>query len=220
MHTFSTPVPITATLDIPAGRVQFIADGQDTTTVEIGPADVAKGRDVKLAGQTSAEYSDGVLRIAATAGNRILGSSGAVQVRVHLPAGSRVEAKAASTELRTTGRLADVSLESARATVEVEEAATARLATVDGDITVARLGGDADIRTARGGIQVGEATGGTLVLHSVTGAISVGAAAGVSASLDAGTTSGRIRNALKNTGTADLAIHATTTLGDISARSL
>ena len=48
-----------------------------------------------------------------------------------------------------------------------------------------------------------------------------GAAAGVSASLDAGTAYGRIHNALKNTeGTADLNIHATTTQGDITARSL
>ena len=43
----------------------------------------------------------------------------------------------------------------------------------------------------------------------------------VSASLDAGTTYGRIHNALKNTeGTADLDIHATTFRGDIAARSL
>lgn len=54
-----------------------------------------------------------------------------------------------------------------------------------------------------------------------SGAITVGAAAAVSATLDAGTTLGRIRNALKNTGgTPGLTIHATTTLGDITARSL
>ena len=47
---------------------------------------------MKLAGQTTAGYSDGVLRITAPAGNRILGSSGAVEVTVQLPAGSRVEA--------------------------------------------------------------------------------------------------------------------------------
>ena len=44
---------------------------------------------------------------------------------------------------------------------------------------------------------------------------------GASATLDAGTTYGRIRNTLKNTdGTADLNIHATTAYGDITARSL
>ena len=60
-----------------------------------------------------------------------------------------------------------------------------------------------------------------LQLRTQAGNVSVGAAAGVSASLDAGTSYGRIDNALKNTdGAADLNIHATTAYGDIAARSL
>jgi hypothetical protein len=52
------------------------------------------------------------------------------------------------------------------------------------------------------------------------GDIEVSAAPGVSASLDAGTSYGRISNALKNDGSAELDIHATTSYGDIAARSL
>ncbi len=220
MQTFTTPGPITAVLDIPAGRIQFIAAGRAGTTVEIRPADPAKGRDVKLAEQITAGYSDGILRITAPAGNRIFGSSGAVEVAVQLPAGSRVEAKAASAQFTTAGQLGDVTFDSSQATVQVEEAATARLTVVDGDITAGRLAGDAEIRTVRGDIQVTEASHGTVVLRTETGNITVGAAAGVSASLDAGTTVGRIRNALKNAdGTPGLNIHATTTVGDITARS-
>jgi DUF4097 and DUF4098 domain-containing protein YvlB len=77
----------------------------------------------------------------------------------------------------------------------VEQAARVRLTTVDGDITAGRLGGDAQVRTARGDIQITEATQGTLMLRTETGAITIGAAAEVSAALDAGTTMGRIRNA-------------------------
>jgi len=221
MQTFTTPAPITAILDIPAGRIQLIAADRADTTVEIRPADPAKGRDMKLAEQTTAGYSDGILRITAPADNRTLGSSGAVEVTVQLPAGSRVEAKAASAQFTTAGQLGDVIFDSSQATVKVDEAATARLTTVDGDITVGRLGGDTQIRTAKGDIQITEATRGTVVLRTETGAIAVGAAAGVSATLDAGTTLGRIHNTLKNTGgTPSLAIHATTTLGDITARSL
>ena len=61
---------------------------------------------------------------------------------------------------------------------------------------------------------------GTVVLRTQSGDISVSAAAGVSASVDAGTAHGRISNALKNDGTAELDIHATTSHGDITARSL
>lgn len=221
MQTFATPAPIAAVLAIPAGRIQFIATDRDSTTVEIRPANPAKRRDVKLAGQTTAGYSDGILQITGPDGNRVLGSSGAVEVTVQLPAGSRVEAKAASAQFTTAGQLGEVTFDSSQATVEVDEAATARLTTVDGDITVGRLGGDTQIRTMKGDIAITEAARGTVMLATQTGTITVGAAAGVSATLDAGTTLGRIRNSLRNTGgTSGLNIHATTTLGDITARSL
>jgi DUF4097 and DUF4098 domain-containing protein YvlB len=220
MQKFDTPAPISAVLDIPAGRVRFIAADRADTTVEVLPADASNGRDVKAAEQTKAEYGDGVLRIEGPAGNRILGSSGSVEVTVQLPAGSRVEAKAASAEFRTVGRLGDVALEASQASIKLDEAASARLTTLAGDVSVGRLGGAAEIRTGKGDIRIAEAARGTVVLRTEDGAISVGAAAGVSASLDAGTTYGRIHNALKNTGAADLDIHATTARGDITARSL
>ncbi|HEY7429545.1 MAG TPA: DUF4097 family beta strand repeat-containing protein [Streptosporangiaceae bacterium] len=221
MQTFAAPAPITAVLAIPAGRIHFTAADRDSTAVQIRPADPAKGRDVKLAGQTTAEYRNGILQITSPAGHRILGSSGAVEVTVQLPAGSRVEAKAASAQLTTEGQLGAVTFDSAQATVRVEAAAAARITTADGDVTVGRLGGDAEIRTAKGDITVTEAARGTVVLRTQAGAIAVGAAAGVSAALDAGTTAGRIRNALRSAGgTPGLTIRATTTVGDITARSL
>jgi hypothetical protein len=118
MQKFDTPAPISAVLDIPAGRVRLIAVDRADTTVEVLPADASKGRDVKAAEQTKVVYGDAVL------------------------------------------------------------------------------------------------------LRTQSGDISVGAAAGVSAALDAGTGYGRISNALKNDGTAGLDIHATTYHGDIAARSL
>ena len=221
MQTFAATAPITAIVTVPAGSIQITAADRAGTTVEIRPADPAKGRDVKLAAQVTAGYSDGVLRVTAPAGHRVLGSSGAVAVTVRLPAGSRVEAKTASARFTTAGPLGEVVFDSAQATVTLEQAAAARLSVADGGITVGRLGGDAEIRTVRGDIQVSEAAGGTVVLRTEAGSIAVGAAAGVSAALDAGTTVGRVRNALQNAGgTPGLNIHATTTVGDITASSL
>jgi hypothetical protein len=220
MNSFATPGPITAIVSVPAGVIRLTAADSDTTTVQIRPADPAKGRDVKLAEQTTAHYRDGTLQVMAPAGHRILGSTGAVQVTVQLPAGSQVQARAASVQLSSTGPLGDVSLDSAQATVRIDHAATARLTTTDGDITVGHLDGDAEIRTMRGDIQVGQAARGALTLVTQVGAITVGATAGVSATLDARTTLGRIDNALANAGNPGLAIRATTTTGDITARSL
>ncbi len=62
---------------------------------------------------------------------------------------------------------------------------------------------------------------GTVTLRTEAGEITVVAARGVSAALDAGTTYGRINNSLQNTGgTPDLNIHASTSYGNITARSL
>lgn len=86
MQQFDTPNPISAVLDIPAGRVHFIAGERNDTTVEVRPVDPAKGRDVKVAEQTRVAYADGVLRIEAEVNNQYFGPSGSVEVTVRLPA--------------------------------------------------------------------------------------------------------------------------------------
>ena len=223
MQKFDTPTAIAAVLDIPAGRIRIVAADRAGTTVEILPADAAKDRDVKAARQTTAEFGDGVLPITARAEkNQILGARGSVEVTVRLPAGSRIEAKAGAAEFRSIGRLGDVTCEGAHGPVDIDEAATLRVAAHAGDITVGRLTGAAEISTQKGDIHIAEATSGTVVLHTRTGNVTVGAARGVSASLDAGTGYGRIDNALRNTegAAAGLNIHATTDHGDITARSL
>ncbi|MBZ6478224.1 hypothetical protein K9U14_33735, partial [Streptomyces griseocarneus] len=124
MQKFTTTAPITAVLDVPAGRIRFIAADRADTTVEVLPANASSGRDVKAAEQTTVAYTDGVLRIeAAPAKNRILGSSGSVEVTVQLPAGSHIQAKTASAELRGVGRLGDVTFEAAQGTVKLDETA-------------------------------------------------------------------------------------------------
>jgi hypothetical protein len=221
MQKFDTAAPISAVLEIPAGRIQFIAAERADTTVEILPANPAKSRDVRTAEQTIVDYADGVLRIRTPeAKNQLFGPSGSVEVTVQLPAGSRVEAKAASAELRGVGRLGDVAFDGGYRQIKIDEAASARLTAIDGDVEVGRLNGPAEISTTRGDIRINEAVRGTVVLRSQSGSISVAAAAGVSASLDAGTSYGRINNTLKNDGAAELEIRATTTQGDITARSL
>lgn len=221
MQKFDTPAPISAELDVTAGRIQFIAADRADTTVEIRPADAAKPSDVQMAEQTTVTYADGVLRIQSPAPqNKLIGSTGALEVTVQLPAGSRVAATSAASELRGVGRLGEVVFEGAYRQIKIDEASGVRLTAIDGDVEVGRLTGPARISTARGDIRIAEAVRGKVVLSTQSGDISVGAASGVSAALDAGTPYGRITSALKNDGTTELDIHATTKLGDITARSL
>jgi len=220
MLNFATPSPIAAVLDIPAGRVRLIAADRSDTTVEVLPADASKGRDVKAAEQTKVDFADGVLRVDASVKHSLLGNSGSVEVTVQLPAGSAVTVKAAAAEFRAVGRFGDVVFDGASGAIKVDEAASVRLTALAGDVTVGRLDGPADISTAKGDIRIAEAVRGTVVLTTQAGDVSIGAAAGVSASLDASTSYGRVTNSLKNDGSTDLDIRATTAYGDIVARSL
>ncbi len=140
MQKFDTPAPISAVLDIPAGRVQFIAADR-ADTARRGPAgERFKGRDVKAAEQTTVEYADGSCG-SGPAKNQYLGSSGSIEVTVKLPAGSRVEAKTAACELRGVGRLGDVVFEGAYRQIKIDEAASVRLTATDGDVEIGRLAG-------------------------------------------------------------------------------
>ncbi|ONI88604.1 hypothetical protein ALI144C_06095 [Actinosynnema sp. ALI-1.44] len=222
MQKFDTAAPIAAVLDIPAGRVQFIASDRADTVVQVQPADAGKGRDVKAAEQTEVDYADGVLRVRTPAeGNQYFGRSGAVAITVELPSGSRLEAKAQAAEFRGAGRFGDVAIEGGYRQTKVDEAASVRITAVEGDVEVGHVGGSAEISTTKGDIRVIEAVRGTVVLRTEAGGITVNAAAGVSATLDAGTSYGRVSNALKNSegAAAQLDIHATTSYGDIVARS-
>ncbi|WP_433246472.1 DUF4097 family beta strand repeat-containing protein [Streptosporangium sp. CA-135522] len=223
MQKFDTPTPVTAILDIPAGHIRLIAADRTDTTVEILPANTAKSRDVQTAEQTTVTYTDGILRIhTPQPKNQLLGPSGSIEVTIQLPAGSHIEAKAASAEFRGVGRLGDVTLDGAHGSIKLDETESAHLTLQAGDITVGRLGGPAQINTQKGDLRITEAVRGTVVLRTEAGQIAIGAARGVSASLDAGTSYGRIHNALNNTdgAAAALTIHATTAYGDITARSL
>ncbi|WP_327664895.1 MULTISPECIES: DUF4097 family beta strand repeat-containing protein [unclassified Streptomyces] len=223
MQKFDTPAAISAVLRLSAGRVQVIAADRADTTVEVRPADSSKGRDVKAAEQTTVEFADGVLRVDAPAAkNQLLGASGAIEVTVQLPAGSGVEAISAAVEFRSVGRLGELVCEGAHGNVKIDEAASVRLSSSAGDVTVGRLTGPAEIKVQKGDIRIAEATSGALDLSTQMGNVTVDAAPGVSATLDAGTGYGRVNNSLMNSegAKAQLTIHANTTHGDITARSL
>ncbi|MFJ4714916.1 DUF4097 family beta strand repeat-containing protein [Streptomyces sp. NPDC088785] len=222
MQSFTTPAPVTAVLALPAARVRLVAADRPDTTVEVRPATAGRSRDEQAAERTAVSCADGVLRIEAPgAGHRSLGPSGAVEVTVHLPAGSHVETAAACGALHAEGRLGDVVVEGALGPVDLAEAASARITLQDGAITIGRLAGDGELTTQRGDLTVVQAVAGTLTLRTRQGDITVGAAPGTSATLDARTGHGRVADSLKNTGgTPALAVRADTSQGDIAARGL
>ena len=222
MQKFETPSPITVVLDIPAGQIRLVAGERADTVVEVLPSEASKRRDAKAAAQTTVEFSGGVLRIATADPHKILGSSGSLDVTIALPAGSRIEGRAGAAELHSTGRLGEVAFDGGYRSVELDEVAGARIKMHMGDVSIAKLTGPAQLRNGKGDITVAEAAGGAVDLRTDMGDLKIAAAPGVSGTLDAGSASGRITNALKNSdgAGAGLNIKATTSHGDIIATSL
>lgn len=222
MQKFQTPSPVTVVLDIPAGQIRLVAAERTDTVVEVLPTEAAKRRDAKAAAQTKVEFSGGVLRIATADPNKILGSSGSLDVTIALPAGSRIEAKAGGAALYSTGRLGEVAFDGGYRAVELDEVGGARIKMHLGDVTIAKLTGPAQLRNGKGDITVAEAVAGAVDLRTGMGNLKIAAAPGVSGTLDASSACGRITNALKNSegAGAGLNIKATTSQGDIIATSL
>jgi len=222
MQNFATPGPVSVVLEIPAGAVRLVATERTDTVVDVQPADASKKRDVKAAEQTAIAFQDGVLSVTTAESHRVLGGSGALHVTIELPVGSRLDGKAGAAELHTTGRLGDVAFDGGYTVVSIEEAAGAVLKVHTGDVAINRLTGSAQIRNGKGDITVAEAHAGQVELRADMGNLSVTAAPGISATLDADTAKGRITNTLRNTegAAAGLAVKATTSHGDITAASL
>jgi hypothetical protein len=172
--TFSTPQPITVTVEIPAGSVRVTASERADTLVQVSPRDPGSATDAEAADQTRVEYADG--RLSITAPKRpllrsLLGSGPAIEVDVLLPEGSGLDATGWA-DVVCTGRLGAVGLEKASG-VRIESAARVRANSSMGDIVVGRIDGHAELNTAMGRIRVG-ALGGTATLKTAAGELNVG----------------------------------------------
>ncbi|NED91485.1 hypothetical protein G3I76_66820, partial [Streptomyces sp. SID11233] len=70
----------------------------------VRPADAGRSRDTKAAETFEVTHGQATLRVAPAAPrHRLLGTSGAVEITVHVPSGTHLEAKAASAGLRGVG---------------------------------------------------------------------------------------------------------------------
>jgi len=169
MPTFDTPRPITVVLELGVGDVQIAADDRPDTVVDVRPSDPGRPADVAAADQTKVDYADGVLRIRAPKGWRhysLRGGRESVDVRIEVPAGSKVEGEAGLVAFRSTGRLGDCRYKTGAGDIRIEEAGAVRLRSAAGDVTVGRAAGACDVGTASGAVRLGTVDGTVVVKNS------------------------------------------------------
>ncbi|NEY35814.1 DUF4097 family beta strand repeat protein [Streptomyces sp. PRKS01-65] len=176
MPSFDTPEPISATARVEAGSLQFTAGDRPDTVVEVRPRDPGKDLDVRTADQTEVACAGGVLTIR-TPKASLFGRTGVVDVTVELPAGSRVDATGAWTQVLGEGRLGEVRVKTSSGDVRLDATGPLKLTASHGSITVDRVEGTAEITTSSGSLRVGLVDG-PAVLKNSHGTTTVGAATG------------------------------------------
>ncbi|WUD75580.1 DUF4097 family beta strand repeat-containing protein [Streptomyces sp. NBC_00510] len=176
MPSFDTPEPISVTAHVGAGSIRFTAGDRPDTVVEVLPRDPKRDKDVRAAGQTEVTYANGALTVR-TKERYLIGPSGAVDVTVELPTGSRVNVTGSWTQVLGEGRLGEVRVKTSSNDVRFDTTGPLQLTASHGSITVDRIEGTAEITTSSGSLRVGTLDG-PAVLKNSHGTTTVGAALG------------------------------------------
>ncbi|MFE7435397.1 DUF4097 domain-containing protein [Streptomyces tendae] len=174
MPSFDTPRPIAVNAHVGAGSIRFTASDRSDTVVEVRPGDPGRDKDVRAAEQTEVSYASGVLTIS-TKERRFIGPTGAVEVTVELPAGSRVDTVGSWTQVFGEGRLGEVRVKTPGGDVRLDTTGPLELTASHGSVTVDRVEGSAEITTSSGSVRVG-AVEGPAVLKNSHGSTTVGVA--------------------------------------------
>ncbi|MFD9543082.1 DUF4097 domain-containing protein [Streptomyces sp. NPDC060022] len=176
MPSFDTPEPISATAHVEAGSIQFTAGDRLDTVVGVRPRDAKKDQDVRAADQTEVTFANGALTIRTPKAN-LLGRTGAVDVTVELPTGSRIDMTGSWAQVLGEGRLGEVRVKTSSGDVRLDTTGPLHLTASHGSITVDRVEGAAEITTSSGSLRVGLVDG-PAVLKNSHGTTTVGAVTG------------------------------------------
>lgn len=178
MPTFHTPEPISVTVELFVGELRIIASHREDTVVEVLPSDPSKTADARAAERTLVDYSDGTLIIKATSKlHNFIARSESLDVRIELPAGSRIRGTAAMGALFCEGPLGDCSFKTGMGSIRLDAATTVDLNSAFGDVTVGHAAGNATITTGSGGLRI-RAIDGDAVIKNSNGDTELGAVSG------------------------------------------
>lgn len=178
MPTFDTPGPIFAVIEMGSGSVRISASDRADTVVDARPSDPTNSTDVRTAQETVIEYADGRLLVKTPKKwiRSLFEPGGSVELTVELPTGSRVDAKALRS-IQSAGRLGDCTFQAAAGYIDVDQTGSLRLRTANGDVSVGRVAGHADVQAAHGTIRLREIDG-AAVIKTAKGGITLGRASG------------------------------------------
>ena len=176
MPTYNTPNPIDLAIKLPVGAVEVIAGDRDDTVVTVSPTNPAKAADVRGAEETKVDFDGQRLTITGPRPRfSFVGPFESVDVKVELPAGSRLTAETSAGAVRSAGRLGATRIKSSM--VDLDSTGDLWVRAMSGNVTVANADGGVEITADHGQIRLGT-VGGDAVLKASHGTITIGECGG------------------------------------------
>ena len=172
VETFSTPGPVTLTVNIPGGEIRLETTDDPETHVELD------ARDEEALEQATIELrrrGDGhEVVVEAPKKFRLLGwGNGDYRLNIRAPHGAEVDMSTSSADVEARGRYGAVELNSASGDARFDDVdGEARINTASGDLRLQRVGGDATVNSASGDVELGSLDGRGKI-RSASGDISV-----------------------------------------------
>jgi len=172
MPTYNTPTPIDLAINLPVGAIEVFASDRVDTVVTVSPTNPAKAVDRRGAEETKVDFDGERLTITGPKPRfRVIGPTESVDVKVELPAGSRLTAEISVGGVRAVGRLG------APGAVEVDSTGDLWLHAGHGNVTLGTAEGGIEITADHGQIRVGTVIG-DAILKASHGSIMVGESGG------------------------------------------
>lgn len=178
MPTYNTPAPIDLAINLQVGMIEVLAGDRADTVVTVSATNPAKAIDLRGAEQTRVDFDGQRITIVGPK-PRIswFGPTESVDVKVELPAGSRLTAEIAAGSLRTVGSLGATRIKSSTGPVDVDTTGDLWLRASHGNTTLGTAEGGIDITADHGQIRIGKVTG-DAILKASHGTIMVGESGG------------------------------------------
>ena len=178
MPTYDTPTPIDLAIKLQVGAIEIIATDRDDTVVTVSPTNPAKAVDRRGAEETRVDV-DGQRLIITGPRPRIswIGPTESVDVKVELPAASRLTAEIGVGGVRAVGRLGATRIKSSMGRVDLDSTGDLWLRASHGKVTLGSVDGGLDATADHGQIKIGTVTGDAIVKAS-HGSLTVGESGG------------------------------------------
>lgn len=209
MPTFDTPAPVKLSIELDAGEVVIDATTTATTDIELRPTRPGDQDAIDLIARARVEHSGDtvVVHLPGERERGLFRRTPEIVITARMPVGSTLAAKLASADLRVTGELEHVRVDSASGDARLADVSgTAVIVAASGDITIGTIGGDVRVKSASGDIEIDTCCA-DCSLQTASGDIALSTVEG---DLDLKTASGNIR-----VRAADASARARTASGDV-----